>query len=105
MGVKVRKVKEKKVQRGVKKRKGMRMINPRRLLKNTRRPLKNLRRPLKNPRRPLKNPRKPLKNPRMEVRKKSLVRKMTTPRTTMLLCLCPLHKKREGLDFTYTYDQ
>merc|ERR1711871_1813101 len=96
--VKVRKVKEKKVQRGVKKRKGMRVINPRRLLKNTRRPLKN-------PRRPLKNPRRPLKNPRMVVRKKSLVRKMTTPRTTMLLCLCPLHKKREGLDFTYTYDQ
>merc|ERR1711968_261642 len=96
--VKVRKVKEKKVQRGVKKRKGMRVINPRRLLKNTRRPLKN-------PRRPLKNPRKPLKNPRMVVRKKSLVRKMTTPRTTMLLCLCPLHKKREGLDFTYTCDQ
>merc|ERR1711968_253596 len=94
--VKVRKVKEKKVQRGVKKRKGM--INPRRLLKNTRRPLKN-------PRRPLKNPRRPLKNPRRVVRKKSLVRKMTTPRTTMLLCLCPLHKKREGLDFTYTCDQ
>merc|ERR1711968_200817 len=96
--VKVRKVKEKKVQRGEKKRKGMRVINPRRLLKNTRRPLKN-------PRRPLKNPRRPLKNPRMVVRKKSLVRKMTTPRTTMLLCLCPLHKKREGLDFTYTCDQ
>merc|ERR1711991_481144 len=96
---------EKKVQRGVKKRKGMRVINPRRLLKNPRRPLKNPRRPLKNPRRPLKNPSRPLKNPRMEVRKKSLVRKMTTLRTTMLLCLCPLHKKREGLDFTYTCDQ